>query len=122
MFSIDKFTRIRAGSRLFVGSSRKTRIVTASALFLAVCAFGAAGVAPMAPDASDLPVKSITEELALPQLAEQVAALANHDQHYVSEEKVRAGDTLPLHTLLSGCGAFACRTIKYKRRLFFPFG
>ncbi len=94
MFPIDKFTRIRAGGRLFFGSSRKTRIVSASALILAACAFGAAGVAPMAPDASNLPVKSITEKLALPQLSEQVAALSSHDQHYVSEEKVRAGDTL----------------------------
>jgi len=102
MFPIDKFTRIRAGGKLFAGSSRKTRIVTASALFLAACAFGAAGVAPIAPDASNLPVKSITEELSLPQLAEQVAALANHDQHYVSEEKIRAGDTLA--TLLTRLG------------------
>jgi murein DD-endopeptidase MepM/ murein hydrolase activator NlpD len=93
MFSLDKFVSEGSG-RLIFGSSPKARIVSATALFLAACAFGAAAVAPMAPDAADLPVKSITEELALPQLAEQVAALSRPDQHYVSEAKVRSGDTL----------------------------
>ncbi|MGB7481740.1 MAG: M23 family metallopeptidase, partial [Burkholderiaceae bacterium] len=46
------------------------------------------------PDPSDLPVTSITEELALPTLEEQVAALEQRDQRYLREEKVRAGDTL----------------------------
>ncbi len=76
------------------GLSRKTRIITASALFLAVCAFGAAGVAPLAPDAADLPVKTVSQQLALPNLSEQIAALENSEQYFVREEKVRAGDTL----------------------------
>jgi O-acetylhomoserine/O-acetylserine sulfhydrylase-like pyridoxal-dependent enzyme len=48
-------------SRLYqlLGSTRKARIVSASALLLAVITFGAAGVAPLAPDAADLPVTSI---------------------------------------------------------------
>jgi murein DD-endopeptidase MepM/ murein hydrolase activator NlpD len=104
MFSTDKFTSIRTGGTLFFGSSRKTRIISASALFLAACAFGAAGVAPMAPDAANLPVTSVTEELALPQLSEQVAALAKRDQYYVSEEKVRPGDTLA--ALLTRLGVY----------------
>jgi murein DD-endopeptidase MepM/ murein hydrolase activator NlpD len=104
MFSIDKFTSIRSSGKLFFGSSRKTRIISAAGLLLAACAFGAAGVAPMAPDASNLPVKSVTEELALPTLSEQVATLAKHDQYYVSEEKVRAGDTLA--TLLTRLGVY----------------
>jgi murein DD-endopeptidase MepM/ murein hydrolase activator NlpD len=79
-----------------LGSTRKARIISASALFLAVCAFGAAGVAPLAPDASDLPVKSVSEELALPNLSTQIAALEQQqtNEHYIHEEKVRAGDTL----------------------------
>ena len=81
-------------TNLLFGASRKTRIISASALFLAACAFGAAGVAPMAPDASNIPVKSISEQLDLPQLSEQIAALSSSNQHYVSEEKVRPGDTL----------------------------
>ncbi len=76
-------------------SSRKSRIVTASALFLAVCAFGAAGVAPLAPDAADLPVKSVTEELQLPNVAEpDGSAKTDAAQTYISEEKIRPGDSL----------------------------
>ncbi len=79
-----------------LGSTRKARIVSASALLLAVCAFGAAGVAPLAPDAADLPVKSVSEEIALPNLSTQIAALEQQQTgaHYVREEKIRGGDTL----------------------------
>jgi murein DD-endopeptidase MepM/ murein hydrolase activator NlpD len=94
MVAIDKLLSIGARSARFVGSSRKHRIISASALFLALCAFGAAGVAPMAPDAADLPVQSIVEELALPTLAEQVAGLTPSAQTFINEERVRPGDTL----------------------------
>lgn len=94
MNQIYKFT----SSRLFslLGSTRKARIISASALFLAVCAFGAAGVAPLAPDASDLPVKSVQESVALPDLSSQISALEQQssNEHFVHEEKIRAGDTL----------------------------
>lgn len=55
----------------------------------------------MAPDAANLPIKSITQELALPELSEQIAALENNQQNYISEERVRSGDTLAtlLHRL-----------------------
>jgi murein DD-endopeptidase MepM/ murein hydrolase activator NlpD len=96
----DKF--IGTGSALLLGSSRKSRIISASALFLAVCAFGAAGVAPITPDASDLPVKSIKEVLALPTLAEQIDSLSSTQHQYVSEETIRTGDTLA--TLLTRLG------------------
>ena len=76
------------------GSSRKVRVVSGAALFFALCAFGAAGVAPMAPDASNLPVKSITENLAVPDFAEQIARLQADEPQYFREERVRAGDTL----------------------------
>lgn len=75
-------------------STRKTRIVSASALLLAVCAFGAAGVVPLAPDASDLPVKSVAEDLALPNLSSQLSTLEGQDQKFIHEEKIRGGDTL----------------------------
>lgn len=48
----------------------------------------------MAPDAADLPVKKITQQLDLPQLDEQVAALEASEQHFIREEKVQRGDTL----------------------------
>jgi murein DD-endopeptidase MepM/ murein hydrolase activator NlpD len=76
-------------------TTRKTRIVSAGAVFLAVCAFGAAGVAPIAPDAADLPVKSISQQLELPNLAEQIAALQNNDsQQFIHEDRVRRGDSI----------------------------
>jgi murein DD-endopeptidase MepM/ murein hydrolase activator NlpD len=102
MFKTDKFLRLGALRQTFFGTSRKTRILSASALLLTVCAFGAAGVAPLAPDAADLPVKSIAQELALPNLSEQIAALETRDQRFVREEKIRSGDTLA--TLLNRLG------------------
>ncbi|UGQ47070.1 M23 family metallopeptidase [Massilia endophytica] len=94
MNPINKFT----SSRLYnlLGSTRKARIISASALALAVCTFGAAGVAPLAPDASDLPVKTISQNIELPNLSSQIAALEAQDgsQKYVHEERIRAGDTL----------------------------
>jgi murein DD-endopeptidase MepM/ murein hydrolase activator NlpD len=91
-----------SSSKSSPGAARKTRIISATAIFLAVCAFGAAGVAPMAPDASDLPVTSITEELNVPSLSEQIAQLQADSQSYLREERVRPGDTLA--TLLSRLG------------------
>lgn len=74
--------------------TRKTRIITFSAFFLSVCAFGAIAVAPHAPDASDLPVKNIAEQLQIPTLDAQIQALAAVDEKFVYEEKVQRGDTL----------------------------
>lgn len=103
MFTLNRFLSAGSvGKKLLLGTSRKTRLVSASALLLALCAFGAAGVAPMAPDASDLPVRSITEELQLPHLSEQIAALDAGNQHFIHEERVRSGDTLG--TLLDRLG------------------
>ena len=100
MFNSDKFHSIRTRTTYLFGSSHKTRIISAAALFLAACAFGAAGVAPPAPAATDtpdiaeLPVKSIVHALALPQIADQIEAIEQSGQHYIHEEKVRPGDTL----------------------------
>ena len=102
MLTTVKNLNLGSSIKQLVGSTRKARIVYGSAIFLTVCAFGAAGVAPMAPDAADLPVKSITEELSVPSLADQIAKLQSDDQFYLREEKVRPGDTLA--TLLSRLG------------------
>ena len=87
-----------------MASTRKARIVSASALFLTVCAFGAAGVAPLAPDPADLPVKSVQEAVTMPDLAPQINALEQQssNEHFVHEERIRAGDTLA--TLLTRLG------------------
>jgi murein DD-endopeptidase MepM/ murein hydrolase activator NlpD len=75
-------------------TTRKTRIVGAGAIALAVCAFGAVAVAPVAPDPADLPVKSISQQLDLPNLSEQIAALQNDEQQFIHEERIRSGDSL----------------------------
>ncbi len=87
-----------------MASTRKARIVSASALFLTVCAFGAAGVAPLAPDPADLPVKSVQEAVTMPDLTPQINALEQQSssEHFVHEERIRAGDTLA--TLLTRLG------------------
>lgn len=102
MFSKNKIINASPIRQAHNGPSRKARIISASAFLFALCAFGAAAVVPLAPDASDLQIKSITQELALPELSEQIAALAQNPQYFVREEKVRAGDTLA--TLLSRLG------------------
>ena len=84
----------KPSSKQFFFSSRKMSIVSASAVVLALCAFGAAGVAPLAPDVSDIPEKSITQELTLPSLKDQISKLEESDQSYTHEERVRPGDTL----------------------------
>jgi hypothetical protein len=102
MNQIHKIT----SSRLFnlLGSTRKARIISASALFLAVCAFGAAGVAPLAPDASDLPVKTVQEAVVVPDLNAQINTLEQQSSNaqFIHEERIRAGDTLA--TLLTRLG------------------
>ena len=90
----DKFNRVLASSRHLLGASRKTRIISASALFLAACAFGAAAVAPLVPDAVDVPVKTISQTLALPDIASQINAIEQAQPLYLHEEKVRPGDSL----------------------------
>jgi murein DD-endopeptidase MepM/ murein hydrolase activator NlpD len=80
--------------RVVLHSNRKTRIFTFSAIFLSVCAFGAIGVVPGVPDASDLPVRQITEQLQIPSLENQIQALQERDETYVYEEQVQRGDTL----------------------------
>ncbi|MEN3364443.1 MAG: hypothetical protein V7606_1717 [Burkholderiales bacterium] len=102
MLPISKFLSIVSGGKLLFGSTRTARVGTASALFLAVCAFGAAGVAPMAPDAADLPVRSITEELSIPSLSNQISQLEESEQVFFREERVRSGDTLA--TMLARLG------------------
>ena len=57
-------------------------------------AFGAAGVAPLAPDAANLPLVTIAEELSLPDLSTQISALREASAPFIVEERVRPGDSL----------------------------
>ena len=75
-------------------TSRKTRIVGAGALALALCAFGAVATAPIAQDDSNVHVVSVAENLALPNLSDQIAALQQDEQQFIHEERVRSGDSI----------------------------
>jgi len=74
--------------------ARHPRTLAAAAVFLAIFALGAAAVAPLAPDASDLPVRKIVEQLEVPTLAAQMQAIEERDDQFIHEENVRRGDTL----------------------------
>jgi murein DD-endopeptidase MepM/ murein hydrolase activator NlpD len=74
--------------------SRKTRIVGAGAVALALCAFGAVATAPVVQDDSDVHVVSVAENLALPNLSDQIAALQQDEQQFIHEERVRSGDSI----------------------------
>jgi murein DD-endopeptidase MepM/ murein hydrolase activator NlpD len=95
-------SRISQTALLLSGTTRKTKIVSATALFFAACAFGAAGVVPASTDTSDLPVRPIQLTLNLPDLTQQVEQLAEQEQYYSTEDRMRAGDTLA--TLLTRLG------------------
>jgi len=80
---------------IFFGTTRKTRIISTIGLLFAVCAFGAVAVAPIGPDTSDVSTRTVAQELALPDLSDQIAALeAQPGQEFVREEKVHSGDTI----------------------------
>ncbi len=88
----DVFQKV---SSTFLGTTRKTRIISAVSLLLAIFAIGAAAVAPGAPpDASHIEIRSVSEEIQLPSLSEQISALSQEKHYFMREEKVRTGDTL----------------------------
>src|SRR3569832_1769078 len=74
MSAIHKLLSMGSSLKTACFSSRKSKIISASAVFFAVCAFGAAGVAPIAPDAADLPVKLLAGGGARPGRAGRGAA------------------------------------------------
>jgi murein DD-endopeptidase MepM/ murein hydrolase activator NlpD len=86
----------------FARTSRKTRIIGASALFLVASTFGAAGFAPSEVDTSNITIQKISTALPLPDLQEQIVALEDRQQNYVNIDRIRAGDTIA--TLLTRLG------------------
>lgn len=75
-------------------SSRRTRIIYTSSLFLAATTFGAAGFAPTTLDEADIDVQRISKTLALPDLSEQLNNEQRASEDYVHLERIRSGDTL----------------------------
>ncbi|MDR1310420.1 MAG: M23 family metallopeptidase, partial [Burkholderiaceae bacterium] len=92
----------KIGATLF-GTTKKTRVISVTALSLAFIAIGAAAIAPGAPpDTTGIRIRSVSEEMRLPSLEEQIALLNRDQQFFTREEKIRAGDTL--HSILTRMG------------------
>ncbi len=92
----DKFPPLAHRLLASLRAIPNANLLTVAALGLSLIAFGAAGVAPYAPDASELPVTIKVEELGLPDLTNQIDALhaTERPERFVAEERVRAGDNL----------------------------
>lgn len=86
-------------------AARHPRALTATVVSLlggfAITAFG---IAPLAPDAEDLPQRVITESVQTLDLEEQLTALATHELALVRNDVTRASDTAD--SLLRRMGAF----------------
>ena len=80
---------------IFFGTTRKNRVISIVGLILASCAFAAVAVAPSTSEINELPTVTVVQELALPDVSEQVAAFeAQTPQEFVREEIVQMGDTI----------------------------
>jgi murein DD-endopeptidase MepM/ murein hydrolase activator NlpD len=85
----------RSGQQASRWAARHPRRLTAAAVtLLTTFAVTAFGVAPMAPDAADLPQRLLTETLPAPDLLPQVNALADHDLALWRSDTTRPSDSL----------------------------
>lgn len=86
-------------------AARHPRALTATVVgLLGGFAITAFGIAPLAPDAEDLPQRMITESVQTLDLEEQLTALATHELALVRNDVTRASDTAD--SLLRRMGAF----------------
>lgn len=86
-------------------AARHPRALTASVVGTLSCfAVTAFGIAPLAPDASELPRRVLVESLASPDVEAQLNELAAHSMGLTRAETTRASDTAD--TLLRRMGAF----------------
>ncbi len=76
---------------------------TAVSLALGGFAITAFGVAPLAPDAAELPARMVTTAVDIPSLAAQMEALSQHRMSLYRSDTTRSGDTAD--TLLQRLGA-----------------
>ncbi len=77
----------------FVASHSRS-ITTAAVVAMVGFAATAFGIAPMAPDAADLPTQIVSEFVATDDIASQLEALAAHGVSLYRSETTRSGDTV----------------------------
>jgi len=86
-------------------AARHPRALTASVVGLLSCfAVTAFGIAPLAPDASELPKRTLVETVATPDIEGQLDELAAHNIGLTRAEATRSSDTPD--SLLKRAGAF----------------
>jgi murein DD-endopeptidase MepM/ murein hydrolase activator NlpD len=86
-------------------AARHPKALTASVVSLLSCfAVTAFGIAPLAPDAAELPTRVVVETLTTPDIAAQLDALADAGLSLSRSEATRASDTPD--SLLKRAGAF----------------
>jgi murein DD-endopeptidase MepM/ murein hydrolase activator NlpD len=89
-------------------------LATLSSLLLAGTAITAFGIAPMAPDAAQLPRRQISEAIDPPGLPAQLLALASHDLVLSRAEHTRAGDNA--ESLLRRLGIYEPQLATFMRQ------
>jgi murein DD-endopeptidase MepM/ murein hydrolase activator NlpD len=89
-------------------------LATLSSLLLAGTAITAFGIAPMAPDAAQLPRRQITEAIDPPGLPAQLLALASYDLVLSRADQTRAGDNA--ETLLRRLGIYEPQLATFMRQ------
>lgn len=104
-------------------AARHPRALTASVVTMLSCfAVTAFGIAPLAPDAAELPKRTLVETLATPSIEAQLDELAAHSIGLTRSEATRSSDTPD--SLLKRAGAFDpaaaafLRTDPLARRIF----
>lgn len=111
-----------AAARATQFAGHHSRSLTA-ALVAALMGFGvtAFGIAPLAPDAADLPRRMVTETVASENIASQLDVLASHSVELYRSDLTRAGDTvdslLARVNVTDAAAAAFLRTDKVARRL-----
>ena len=104
-------------------AARHPRALTATVVGTLSCfAVTAFGIAPLAPDAADLPKRTVVQTVAAPSIEDQLEELAAHSIGLTRAEATRSSDTPD--TLLKRAGAFDpaaaafLRTDPLARRIF----
>lgn len=102
----NRLQQVQAGlQRVEAFAARHPRALTSSVVGLLSCfAVTAFGIAPMAPDAAELPKRTLVESVATPDIEGQLEELATHAIGLTRAEATRSSDTPD--SLLRRAGAF----------------
>jgi len=91
--SIKQLTLRRLASLQHFAHHHRRRLSVAMLAALGGFAVAAFGIAPMAPDAAEIPLQLVTEAVPLPELDRQAEELATHELELWRSELTRSSDT-----------------------------